>query len=696
MGDVGPCGPCSEIHVDIRSAAEKEKVPGKDLVNMDHPQVIEIWNLVFMEFNKNSAGELLSLPAKNVDTGMGLERLVVVMQGKESNYDTDLFSPYIDFMEKELGCKYNRSEEESIAIRVVMDHLRAVCFSIADGQMPASNKAGYVIRRILRRASRYGFQFLGQNEPFLFRMVDILDEVYAGIFPEIAAQKEFIKTTIRQEEASFLRTLARGTQLFDDYLEENKEAKDKVIAGEFAFRLFDTFGFPLDLTELMAREKGWTVDLEAYQVQMTAQRKRAQAATEVKAGDWIEVQSMEGLTTFTGYDQSGDEVQIMRHRTSMAKDKAIHQIVLDTTPFYAEGGGQVGDMGWLRKGDTSIRVIDTKKENDLIVHFVKDLPTPLEGSWIAEVDTKRRRLIKANHSATHLLHAALRQVLGTHVEQRGSLVNDKMLRFDFSHHSKVTAEEIAEIEAIANGKVAEGIALEEHREVPIEQAKSMGAMALFGEKYGESVRVIVFDQEYSIELCGGIHVDNTQEIRLIKVVSESSIASGVRRIEAYTSDKALDFLSGKMETMDQALEDLLEKQRKLEKELQKLQQQMVGGLKDDLLKQVKTVNGHTLLTAQVEVPSPNELKSLAFDLLKGMENGILVLGAGFDGKANLIVALSKEVAEAGVFHAGKMIREIAKEVQGGGGGQPHFASAGGKKPAGIPAALAKAGAMVAG
>ncbi len=707
MGDVGPCGPCSELHVDVRTDAEKAEVPGASLVNMDHPQVIEVWNLVFMEFNRDSSGKLTSLPAKNVDTGMGLERLVMVLQGKNSNYDTDLFSPYIAFLEKELGCQYGRSEEESIAMRVVMDHLRAVSFAISDGELPSNTGAGYVIRRVLRRASRYGFQFLGLTTPFIYKLVDVLVKVYDQIFPELAAQADFIRTTIKQEEKSFLRTLARGTQLFEDYLNENTGSTVKQIEGEFAFKLYDTFGFPLDLTDLMAREKGWTVDMAGFDVQMDIQRNRARAASQIKAGDWVEVIPMEGLPSFTGYDRSTDEVRIVRHRTSEAKSGEIYQVVLDSTPFYAEGGGQVGDKGWLRKGDSSIRVLDTKKENDLIVHFVKSLPEDASGTWIAEVNTERRRLIKANHSATHLLHAALRQVLGTHVEQRGSLVNDKLLRFDFSHPTKLSPEEMAQIEQIVNEKISAGIQLDEHRGVPIAEAKGMGAMALFGEKYGDTVRVIVFDPKYSVELCGGIHVDNTQEIRLFKIISEGSIAAGVRRVEAYTSDGALAHLSGQVETMQQvnellynpkdpvkALQDLLDKQKKLEKEMQKLQQELAGGLKDELLKEIKVVNGRNLLAAKVDAPNAKEMKTLAFDLIKDVDNCVLVLAGDFDGKVNLIVALSKDLAEAGDLHAGNLVREIATEVGGGGGGQGHFASAGGKNPAGIPAALAKAEKLI--
>ncbi len=707
MGDVGPCGPCSELHVDVRSPAEKEKVPGAQLVNMDHPQVIEVWNLVFMEFNKDSKGSLEQLPAKNVDTGMGLERLVMVLQGKTSNYDTDLFSPYIDFLEKEFGFQYGQNEEESVAIRVVIDHLRAVCFSIADGELPSNTGAGYVIRRILRRASRYAFQFLGITKPFIYNLVDVLVKVYDQIFPELAAQSEFIKTTIQQEEKSFLHTLARGTQLFENYLAENAGKADKQVEGKFAFKLYDTFGFPLDLTGLMAREKGWTLDVDGFNYQMGIQRDRARIASQIKTGDWVEVSPMEEFPHFTGYERSADKVHILRHRTSEANSGEIYQLVLDSTPFYPEGGGQVGDTGWLRKGDNIIQVLDTKKENDLIVHFVNELPSDASGTWVAEVDTDRRRLIKANHSATHLLHAALRQVLGTHVEQRGSLVNDKLLRFDFSHPTKLSPEEIMQIERIVNEKVAEGIKLVEHRDVPIAKAKEMGATALFGEKYGNTVRVIVFDSNYSIELCGGIHVDNTQEIRLFKIVSEGSVAAGIRRVEAYTSDGAFSFLSNKVEMMLQmkellynpknpvkALRDLIDRQKKLEKKIQKLQQELAGGLKDDLLKQIKVVNGRNLLTAKVDTPSAKEMKALAFDLIRDLKNGVLVLAGNFGGKVNLIVALTKDLVKTGDLHAGDLVREIAEEVGGGGGGQVHFASAGGKNPAGIPAAFSKAEKLI--
>lgn len=700
MGDVGPCGPCSEIHVDIRTEEEKAQQPGHELVNMDHPQVIEIWNLVFMEFNHQSDGSLVGLPSKNVDTGMGFERLAMVLQDKSSNYDTDVFSPYIQFLEKTTGHTYGNKEETDIAIRVISDHVRAVGFAIADGQLPSSNAAGYVIRRILRRASRYGFTFLGQTAPFIYKLVPVWAEAYRDIFPEILSQVDFIQTTIHREETSFLRTLARGTQLFDDYVREHKAA-DKTVDGAFAFKLFDTYGFPVDLTELMAEEKGWTVDLAGFDAKMEEQRNRSRGASEVKAGDWVEVMAMDGLPVFTGYDTTEGSTHIARHRTSSTAKGQIYQVVLDQTPFYAESGGQIGDTGTLTKGDTVIKVLDTRKENDLIVHFVDRLPEDASGEWLAEVNAERRRRIRANHSATHLLHAALRQVLGDHVEQRGSYVGAESLRFDFSHPAKMTAAEIAEVEAIVNTKISAGIPLQEHRNIPIADAKSMGAMALFGEKYGETVRVIVFDQEYSIELCGGIHVPNTSEIRLFKLTSESSSAAGIRRIEATTSDQALDLLNGQVQVLDEisallknpkdprkAVQDLMEKHKQLEKELAQLQSKMVGGMKEELLGKAETINGVQLLASVVEVPNPGELKNLAFELLKALKSGVVVLGAGFGEKANLNVAVSKDLT--GQFNAGQIIRTIAKEIQGGGGGQPHFAQAGGKNPAGLPAAIAKA------
>jgi alanyl-tRNA synthetase len=705
MGETGPCGPCSELHIDLRSPAEKALQPGKELVNNDHPQVVEVWNLVFMEFNRKADKSLEPLPAKNVDTGMGFERLCMALQGKRSNYDTDVFRPYIDFLEKEYGCKYGRTEEESIAMRVVMDHIRSICFCIADGQVPSNGKAGYVVRRILRRASRYGFQFLGRSEPFLFRLVDVLAGVYADVFPEVHAQKGFIKRVIEEEEKSFLRTLERGTKMFDEYIREHSATK--VIDGKFAFNLYDTFGFPVDLTKVMAREKGWVVDEVEFERLLEEQKKRSRADGEVKTGDWVEVRPMEGMPVFTGYESTDGTAQITRYRTLDTAKGQVFQVVLDRTPFYAESGGQVGDTGYLRSPNEHLRVLDTKKENDLIILFVDQLPEKAEGEWSAEVDANRRRLIRSNHSATHLLHAALRRVLGTHVEQKGSLVNDEILRFDFSHFQKMTDAEIREVEQIVNAKIAEGIALDERRNVPISEARTLGAMMLFGEKYGDAVRVITFDPKYSVELCGGVHVQNTSEIRLFKLVSEGSISTGVRRIEAVTSDGAINYLEGKVDLLDhlttllrntqdpvRALEQVLESNKKLEKDLQKLQAAAVGDLKGDLAKKIKTVGNYQLINEVVEVPSDKELKGLAFDLRKNLTNTVIVLGAIFDGKPMLNVVITEDLEKSGSVHAGNLVREIAKEIQGGGGGQSFFASAGGKDANGIARAVAKAAELL--
>ncbi len=705
MGDTGPCGPCSELHIDIRTPAEKAAQPGQELVNNDHPQVVEVWNLVFMEFNRKADKSLESLPAKNVDTGMGFERLCMALQGKRSNYDTDVFKPYIDFLEKEYGCKYGRTEEESIAMRVVMDHIRSICFCIADGQVPSNGKAGYVVRRILRRASRYGFQFLGRTEPFLFRLVDVLAAIYADVFPEVMAQKAFIKKVVEEEEKSFLRTLERGTRMFDDYVRDHAGSSE--IDGKFAFNLYDRFGFPIDLTKVMAKEKGLTVDEAGYEALLQQQKDSGRTASEVKTGDWVEVQPMNGMPVFTGYESTSGAAAITRYRTLETAKGNVYQIILDQTPFYAESGGQVGDTGVLRSANEIIQVLDTKKENDLIIHFVDQLPENAAAEWDAEVDAERRRLIRANHSATHLLHAALRRVLGTHVEQKGSLVNDQILRFDFSHFQKMSDAEIAEVERIVNSKIAEGIALGERRNVAIAEARTLGAMMLFGEKYGDAVRVITFDPKYSVELCGGVHVQNTAEIRLFKLVSEGSISTGVRRIEAVTSDGAIAYLEQKLATLDslmgllrntqdpaKTLENLIESNRKLEKDLQKLQAAAVGDLKEGLLQKARLVGGINLINEVVEVPSDKELKTLAFDLRKGLTNAVIVLGALFDGKPMLNVVITEDLEQAGKVHAGNLVREIAKEIQGGGGGQSFFASAGGKDASGLGRAVAKAAELL--
>lgn len=701
MGATGPCGPCSEIHVDVRSEEERAKVDGKTLVNEDHPEVIEIWNLVFMEFNRQEDGSLIPLPDKHVDTGMGFERLCMVLQGAKSTYDTDIFTPIKSFLETELGAKYGRSEEEDIAMRVVMDHIRAVTFAIADGQIPSTNKAGYVIRRILRRATRYAFQYLNHSRPFLYRLVPTMASIYKGVFPEVERQQEFISRIIQAEEVSFLRTLEKGIQQFEKYTED-KGSGDKTIDGDFAFKLYDAQGFPLDLTQLMAREQGYSVDEERFNVLMKEQRLRGKDVGQIKMGDWVEVAPMDVMPVFHGYDQLETTCSILRYRTLETKDGKAYQVVIDHTPFYSQSGGQVGDSGELTNGFQTLKVLDTKKENDLIVHFIDQLPSNAEGEWTAKVDANLRRLIKANHSATHLVHAALRDVLGNHVEQRGSLVSEKILRFDFSHFSRMTAEELKQVEDQVNEKIAASIPLEERRNVPIEEAKAAGAMALFGEKYGDSVRMIVFDPAYSVELCGGTHVANTQEIRYFKILSESSSAAGIRRIEAVTSDAALAYMADQLDLLNQvaavlkdprdlvkSVSDLVEKSKILEKELAKLAAEKVGDLKGSLEGKAIDKDGFKLINQVVEVPSANDLKGLAFDLGKSMDKAVILLGAKINDKPLLNIVITEELLKDSELNAGQLIREVAKAIQGGGGGQPHFASAGGKNVDGLQAAMDK-------
>lgn len=706
MGDVGPSGPCSEIHLDLRSDEERAKVSGKDLVNEDHPEVVEIWNLVFIQFNRKADGSLEELPQKHVDTGMGFERVVMALQNKQSSYDTDLFDGSRNFLQAKTGLTYSEaSEAEQIAIRVIMDHIRAVVFAIGDGQRPENTGAGYVIRRILRRASRYGFTYLGLQKPFMYEMVPILAEQYRGVFDEVEAQQDYITRIIKSEEESFLRTLESGSKLFDAYLKDHKDS-DKV-DGDFAFMLYDTKGFPIDLTELMAREQGRTVDMDQFHVRLEEQKKRSRDDSERDTGDWVIVNTSNDLPIFKGYDVLELETRILQYRTVSTEKKSIYQLVLEETPFYAESGGQIGDRGLLKNGEQEIKVLNTQKENELIIHYVDKLPEDASGSWKAEVFKEFRQKVTSNHSATHLLHAALRETLGTHVEQKGSLVSDKALRFDFSHFEKVTPEEVKQIEDIVNAQIAKGIPLEEYRDVPIDDAKKMGAMALFGEKYGEQVRVIVFDQEHSVELCGGTHVGNTRDIRLFKLVSESSIAAGVRRVEAYTGSKAFDYLNEKQETLsrvsailkdpkdlEKSVGDLVEKNKELEKALQKLNAEKVGQLKQGLLDKAENISGINIIRAKVDLGSSDDLKQLSFELKRATENTLVVLGAVIKDKPQLSVILSDDLAEKGNYHAGNMVRELAKEIKGGGGGQPFFATAGGKDANGIQAALEKVTQML--
>ncbi len=710
MGDQGPCGPCSEIHVDLRSAEEKTAVSGKSLVNNDHPQVVEIWNNVFMEFNRKADGSLEKLPAQHVDTGMGFERLCMALQGKTSNYDTDVFTPLIEKIEKITRLKYtpneiilNESEESikqnktNIAIRVVADHLRAVAFAIADGQLPSNNGAGYVIRRILRRAIRYGFTFLNTKEPFIHSLVEVLANQMGEFFPEIKAQQQFVTNVIREEEASFLRTLDQGLQLLDKVI---AETNGKTVSGDKAFELYDTFGFPIDLTALILREKGFELDEAGFNGAMQEQKNRSRAASEVSTEDWS-ILIPGNVETFVGYDQTENEAKITRIRkVDSKKDGVLYQIVLDTTPFYPEGGGQVGDKGTLTSSNETIQIIDTKKENNLILHFTKQLPENISARFVAKVNTDLRIATSKNHSATHLMHQALREILGTHVEQKGSLVNSDRLRFDFSHFSKVTDEEIKKVEDFVNARIEEQLPLIERRSIPIQQALDEGAMALFGEKYGDTVRAIKFGQ--SMELCGGIHVKNTAEIWHFKIVSEGAVAAGIRRIEAITGNAVRNYYT----TQETALADissalknpqdtikavvsLQDENAKLKKQLEQLMKEKLDGLKNILTSEFTAINGINYLTKQVDL-SMGATKDLAQAVGSSMPNSFVVLASIEDNAPNIHCYIAKELVASNNLNANVVIKELGKYIDGNGGGQPFFASGKGKNSAGIKEALDKA------
>lgn len=698
MGEIGPCGPCSEIHYDMRSDAERQEVRGQDLVNMDDPQVIEIWNLVFMQFNRLKDGSLVSLPAKHIDTGMGFERLVRAIQGKSSNYDTDVFQPLIQFIAQKSGIQYGADEKTDIAMRVLSDHIRAVSFAIADGQLPSNNKAGYVIRRILRRAVRYAYTFLNFKSPFIHELVPVLAEQFKGVFDELYQQQDFVEKVILEEEVSFLRTLTQGIQRFESYAVDHQ-----VIEGDFAFELFDTYGFPIDLTELLAREQGLSVDMNGFQQALLAQKERSRAATAIDTGDWVLVNE-DSESTFVGYDSLKAHTEIIKYRKVSAKGKDQYQLVLSETPFYAEGGGQVGDTGYLHNLDSNekISIVDTKKENGLFVHFVDQLPSVLTGDFEAVVNVEKRKDTEANHSATHLLHAALKQVLGDHVNQKGSLVSADVLRFDFSHFSKVSYEELKQIEDIVNAKIREDIPLKEERNVPYQQAIESGVTALFGEKYGDHVRVITFDDRYSKELCGGTHVRATGQIGFFKIMSESAVAAGVRRIEAITGTRSEQVIREHFELLDNlkgilnnpkdfvsALSKVIDDNSALRKEIDNYIKEKSQGLKDDLERKLEKIGDINYIATVVDLPSADAVKTLAYTLKGAINNLFLVLGANIDGKPNLTVMISDELAKDRGFHAGNIIRELAKEIQGGGGGQPFFATAGGKDASGLERAIAK-------
>lgn len=699
MGDTGPCGPCSEIHIDIRPASEREQVPGHELVNQDHPLVVEIWNLVFIEFNRLSSGELKPLPAKHVDTGMGFERLCMALQGKASNYDTDVFQPAIQALSELAGKPYGKDRMQDVAMRVTADHLRAVAFAIADGELPSNNKAGYVIRRILRRAIRYGYTFLDFREPFVSKLVPVLVGTMGEAFPELAARQDLITRVVFEEEQTFLRTLSQGIQKFEQHA--GSLAEGTVISGEFAFELFDTYGFPVDLTRLMAREKGLEVDMEGFDKGMQVQKQRSRAAAATDAGDWVELRGMTGDTRFLGYESLSAEVSVVKYRKVSQKGKEFFQLVLDETPFYAESGGQVGDRGVLQFDGETIEVLDTQKENNLTVHITDKVPAHWPETVRAVVDQEKRRLTANNHTATHILHAALKEVLGGHVEQKGSLVNEERLRFDFSHFSRMTREEIAAVEKRVNEKIREDIPVEEHRDIPLDQAREMGAVALFGEKYGERVRVIAFDPSFSTELCGGTHVQATGQIGLCKIVSEGAIAAGIRRLEAVTGSAAEAFVNAKIDELEQlksllknpkdsrqALEQLMQEQESLRKKIDNFQKGQVRQLEESLVAAAVNIGGVNYISARVNM-DPKAVKDLAFALKARVRDLFLVVGHEDGGKPGITVMIAESVVGEKGLHAGNLVRELARYIQGGGGGQPFFATAGGKDASGIDKALAE-------
>ena len=698
MGDTGPCGPCSEIHIDSRTEEEKAKVPGRELVNKDDPQVIEIWNIVFMQFNRKADGSLEPLPMHVIDTGMGFERLVRTLQGKHSNYDTDIFQPIIKEICNLSGLKYGDTEDVDVAMRVIADHLRAVSFSIADGQLPSNAKAGYVIRRILRRAVRYAYTFLNQKEAFLYKLVPVLVREMGGAFPELPAQRELITKVIKEEEESFLRTLSNGINMLSTAIEAVKVEGKTELDGTQAFRLFDTYGFPLDLTELICRESGLTVDEKQFEAEMQKQKERARNAAAVENGDWIEVRP--GEQQFVGYDYTEYECHILRYRKVTQKKSSYYELVLDYTPFYGEMGGQVGDTGVLVSEDETINITDTKRENNQSIHIVKALPKNVEADFMACVDTDKRDASAANHTATHLLDYALKQVLGEHVEQKGSYVSPDTLRFDFSHFQKVTDEEIRKVERLVNDMIRQDIPLQDHRDVPIEEAKKLGAIALFGEKYGDKVRVVQFGP--SVEFCGGIHAKSTGRIGMIKIISESSVAAGIRRIEAKTGAeceqmmydledgmKAIKALFHNAKDLQTVIGKYIEEHEAMKKNIEKFQAEAVERAKERLLSQARDVNGVKVIATVLPL-APDAAKDLAFKLRAAQpENMLCVIGSKHEDKPLLTVMATDDLVNDHGFNAGKVIREAAKLIQGGGGGQPHFATAGGKNIDGLSAAVDK-------
>jgi alanyl-tRNA synthetase len=700
MGETGPCGPCSEIHIDIRNDEERKRTPGQMLVNKGHPLVIEIWNLVFIQYNRKSNGELEQLPSRHVDTGMGFERLCMVVQGKKSNYDTDIFQSVIKEIAEITGRKYGEKDSWDIAMRVIADHLRAVSFSIADGQLPSNNKAGYVIRRILRRAVRYGYNNLGIEEPFIYKLVPALTGTMGDHYPELKSGKDHISKVIHEEEVSFLKTLGKGLKMIEKMITDNRKNRIKIFSGKVAFELYDTFGFPVDLTQLILRENGMNLDIEGFENEMESQKERSREDASVEAGDWHIVRDIEG-TEFTGYDKTDDITEITRFRSVKEKGRDSFQLVFSKTPFYAESGGQVGDTGVIEAGNDRITILDTIKENNLVIHIASKQPSDPMAQFKASVDPEKRKMTANNHTATHLLHFALRAVLGSHAEQKGSLVTPERLRFDFSHFSKMSGDELRKVEETANRMVRENHQLNVIDEITPEEAHKMGAMALFGEKYGDKVRVVGFGS--SIELCGGTHVHSTGNIGIIKIISESAIASGVRRIEAVTAWRAEEYINTKLNSLEEIsallkstgnvtenVEKLLAENNSLRKIIEKFQAQASVSIKKSLEEKAVTLGSFRMITGQIESDSAETLKTIAHQIRNSGIDTVLVIGSEISGKANLLVMVSDNLVSRKNINAASIIKEISSEINGGGGGQPFLATAGGKNPAGIQSALSKA------
>ncbi|MBU8892697.1 MAG: alanine--tRNA ligase [Bacteroidales bacterium] len=699
MGETGPCGPCSEIHIDIRSDDERNKISGAELVNKDHPLVIEIWNLVFIQYNRKANGILELLPNKHVDTGMGFERLCMALQGVNSNYDTDIFQPLIQAIAKDSGVKYGKDEQSDIAMRVISDHLRAICFSITDGQLPSNVKAGYVIRRILRRAVRYGYTFLGFNEPFIYKLIHVLIDVLGDAYPELKNQKELIEKVIFEEETSFLRTLETGIRLLDKIIKSTEDKDYNVISGKIAFELYDTYGFPLDLTELIAKEHDLAVNKKEFEEEMENQKNRSRNAASIDTEDWIELLK-DDVEEFVGYDYLETEIKITRYRKVKQKNKELYQLVFNISPFYAESGGQVGDTGYIEANDEKISIVNTIQENNLTIHITDKLPVDPKADFKAVVNSNKRVSTANNHTATHLLHYALRDILGEHVEQKGSLVHPDYLRFDFSHFQKLTEDEIKQIEVLVNEKIRQNISLEEHRSISIKAASDMGAIALFGEKYDDTVRVIKFED--SIELCSGTHVSNTGQIGFFKITSESSIAAGIRRIEAITSEKVVEYVFNQIQELNEiktlfknpkniveSVKSLFDEVTVLNKQIEEMTSEQAQAIKKHLKEQVQEINDVNFIGYKVGLNSAAAIKDISFQLKNEIENLVLVIGAEINGKASLSIMISESLVEEKGWHASQIIRGVSNEIQGGGGGEAFYANAGGKNPKGLDAAIQK-------